>query len=184
MVTIKEENKDNKRNFKSTLLIIGAILLAVILIIGLTFVLVLTNKTKTKFERAVAPSDISEPIEVDENGNLTLTYSDAESGVKETFVFSSNASIKTIDNFDNISYLYHMKDSNPFNFKLEYTVSGVKYKDMSVQLYQSDKAGVDIVEIPSESYKVSTIDNGVSLSYGCERTDLYIYKVKVSYFVY
>ena len=183
MVTIKEEKKE-KRNFKSTLLFIAAFLLLAILIAGLVLVLVFTNKTKVKKERVAQPNDITSPLVLDDDNNLLISYEDKDNNIKENLKFSSNASNIDVDVFETISYLYHMKDSNPFTFNMEYTVTGVKYSDMEVKLYQSDKAGLDIVEIPQETYTVNTIDNGVSLTYECENTDLYIYKVKVSYFVY
>ena len=162
--------------------VISLIVLAIFIALVFTIPSLLKAKNPP-IKRIVSftPASLKDDTSLDPlDSSMTLTY---EAGkVKDNIKFSSNASSNEVGPYNADTYLFGASDSINYTIEIEYTVTGLKFKDMSVIVTLCDDNGLNETEISEDQYSFILFSNGGLYSYSSSG-DTYIKKVEITYLV-
>lgn len=158
-----------------------------VLVIGMVLAFILplvieANKPKPVKGREVSPMDITDHTSMDLDGSVTFTYSDIETGVEEEMKFSTTAPNYEIGAFGDPKYIYSVSGTSEYIIDIEYTVTGVEYSSMSMEVTKSNKLGEE-QEVIGDTSVYSAITNGIKCKLIIDSGEFTIYKVVVKYTV-
>ena len=165
--------------FYAGIISIVAIAIAIALIFTIPQLLKSEKPIKQR-SLSIEPKDLVGHAGLNPDSSLLFEYN--EGSVTETVKISSTASSNEMGPTMVQTYIYGASDTSNYTIEIEYTVNGLKFKDLKMTVTLSDDDGNNESVISEENHTFTLFSNGALFSYPTSG-DTYIKQIDISYIV-